>query len=269
MHWRMPRAVVSLKDGPSYVDYGGGGTTPVAPYRPQPTIYMPTATPARSALQPAPASYPGAVFTQQTVPSVNVNITQADAPKSAPLPLLQPINQVSTYQPVPTSYGVRTLPPVSYQPRPSTTPQPEPPKISMDQATSLVSQFVNGVSITHGEKYPLNIRAANELIGQVREIGKAISTPGYTVQESKGKYVVVPTSAETTVPTEEVGPAWRGVSWGRTAGSSIAVGVDPSKLPNLQRQLLNKALGLTAQLTGRPAPRLPEIKAPSSIARNQ
>ncbi len=49
----------------------------------------------------------------------------------------------------------------------------------------------------------------------------------------------------------------------------MAVGVEPSKLPNLQRILLNEALKKVAWMTGKPAPVLPEIAKPVVIARNQ
>lgn len=274
MHWRMPRAVVAMKDWTS-VDYGG--SAPSGPATGAATggaavVYMPTSTP-KPTTYPVTRnylpSYPQAP--QQALPSVKINVSQVEGPRPSSIQL-PPSDQVALETRgygVRSSFKLRTLPTVAYAPRPETAPRPEPPKVSMDQATSLVSQFVNNVSATHGEKYPLNIRAANELLDQVRQIDRAVSTPGYTVQESKGRYVVVPTSAEASVPVPESGPAWRGSSYGRTEGTSIAVGVEPSKLPNLQRQLLGKALQLAAQLTGHPAPRLPEIKAPSYIARNQ
>lgn len=267
---------LSLKDGPSYSDYAHGPLAPpVRPYRPAPAIYVaPPPTP------PQPiAPVPTFVMQQSAAPRVSVQverqnslIAQSFGSKLPPFNPLLPIlldTQTASFQALPESVKTYQLAPgYGFGVRPIASRVADK-RVSMDAAAEMASQYVNGVSLGYGEKNPLNIRTANELISQARSINKAIENPGYTIQEQKGRYVVVPTKAEASVPTPELGPAWRSFSWGRTAGTSVAVGVERSKLPNLQRQLLNQALSLAAKLTGKPPPRLPEIRPPAFIARGQ
>ncbi len=282
----MRRYRLTLKDAPPVnVDtYGGGGgsTAPVSPYKPSVAIYMPAPA------QPPRVPYQNAQVSPQPIqpvsPNVHIERYGAAVVKSftqPPLPAYNPIldmiseaqqTQQAALSPAyrPPSFSIVTgyRPSSLYrEPAPLRPTAPATPKISMEEARTLASQYVNQVSLLYGEKNPLNIRAANEKLRQVKEIQVAIEIPGYTVQDvpdrKGGGYRVVNTINNAQIPGS--------IRWGHEyeEGTAVRTGHFPADLPGIQAKLLKEAIELAARISGRPAPRLPEIARPAVIARSQ